>query len=196
MRNIPVTEQIAHIELKPLTWTLGIGAEAAQGSPATVGSMQMTAVASMYALVTTDGLDLAPFTWEVSISDRPAIGLPPPPHTVGMVSCYPLVGGTEPMVSCYPLVGGTEPMVSCYPLVGGTEPGAELAAFVTLTTEAMRNLVSSAANGFVPTAITLEVRTKPGEATPEGFAFSWDTDNEPEIEIAKVEVFTTRAGTP
>ncbi|MCC8597950.1 hypothetical protein LN475_15030 [Xanthomonas vesicatoria] len=191
-----MTEQIAHIELKPLTWTLGIGAEAAQGSPATVGSMQMTAVASMYALVTTDGLDLAPFTWEVSISDRPAIGLPPPPHTVGMVSCYPLVGGTEPMVSCYPLVGGTEPMVSCYPLVGGTEPGAELAAFVTLTTEAMRNLVSSAANGFVPTAITLEVRTKPGEATPEGFAFSWDTDNEPEIEIAKVEVFTTRAGTP
>ncbi|MCC8559279.1 hypothetical protein [Xanthomonas vesicatoria] len=175
-----MTEQIAHIELKPLTWTLGIGAEAAQGSPATVGSMQMTAVASMYALVTTDGLDLAPFTWEVSISDRPAIGLPPPPHTVGMVSCYPLVGGTEPMVSCYPLVGGTE-------------PGAELAAFVTLTTEAMRNLVSSAANGFVPTAITLEVRTKPGEATPEGFAFSWDTDNEPEIEIAKVEVFTTRA---
>ncbi|WP_236517597.1 hypothetical protein [Xanthomonas phaseoli] len=165
-----MTEQIAHIELKPLTWTLGIGAEAAQGSPAAVCSMQMTAVASMYALVTTDGLDLAPFTWEVSISDRPAIGLPPPPHTVGMVSCYPLVGGTE--------------------------PGAELAAFVTLTTEAMRNLVSSAANGFVPTAITLEVRTKPGEATPEGFAFSWDTDNEPEIEIAKVEVFTTRASTP
>ncbi|WP_223670227.1 hypothetical protein [Xanthomonas citri] len=165
-----MTEQFAHIELKPLTWTLAVGAEAAPGSPATVGSMQMTAVASMYALVTIDGLDLTPFTWEVSIGDRPAIGLPPLLHTVGMVSCYPLVGGTE--------------------------PGAELAAFVTLTTEAMRNLVSSAANGFVPTAIRLQVRTKPGEATPEGFAFTWDTDNEPEIEIAKVELITTRVGSP
>ncbi|SYZ52290.1 hypothetical protein CPBF367_10940 [Xanthomonas arboricola pv. juglandis] len=82
-----VTEQIAHIELKPLTWTLAVGAEASQGSAVTVGSMQMTAVASMYALVTTDGLDLAHFTWNVSITDRLAIGLPPPPHTVGMMSC-------------------------------------------------------------------------------------------------------------
>ncbi|MCC8671652.1 hypothetical protein LN461_20180 [Xanthomonas arboricola] len=163
-------EQVALLELRPLTWTLGIGAEAAQGSPATVGSMQMTAVASMYALVTTDGLDLAPFTWEVSITDRPTIGLSPPPDTVGLISCYPLAGGTE--------------------------PGAELAAFVTLTTEAMQNLVSSAASGFTPTAIRLQVRTKPGEATPEGLAFTWDTDNEPEIEIAKVEILTTHEGKP
>ncbi|SYZ52289.1 hypothetical protein CPBF367_10930 [Xanthomonas arboricola pv. juglandis] len=60
----------------------------------------------------------------------------------------------------------------------------------------MRNLVSSVANGFVPTAIRLQVPTKPGEATQEGLAFTWDTNNEPEIEIAKVEILTTHEGTP
>ncbi|WP_238601325.1 hypothetical protein [Xanthomonas arboricola] len=164
-----MTERLAHIELKPLTWSLGIGTDATtEATSATVGSVQMTAIASMYALVTTDGLDLAPFTWNVSITDLLAIGLQPPPHTLGMMSCYPIAGGTE--------------------------PAAELAAFVTLTTEAMRNLVSSATNGFVPTALRLQVRSKPGEATPEGFAFIWDTNNEPEIEIARIEILTTHGG--
>ncbi|WP_238692714.1 hypothetical protein [Xanthomonas dyei] len=158
-------EELAHLVLKPLTWTLGIGSEASQGSATRVSSMQMTAVARMYALDTTDGLDLTPFTWNVAIDDLPVSGSSSP-QTVGMISCYMLVGS-----------------------IG---PAAELTANISLSPDAMRDLVSSAANGFAPTLIRLDVRTKSGETTPEGQALQWDTNNEPEIEIAKVEIFTTR----
>lgn len=49
-------EELAHLVLKPLTCTLGIGSEVSQDAATAVSSMQMTAVASMYALDTADGL--------------------------------------------------------------------------------------------------------------------------------------------
>ncbi|MEA9558429.1 hypothetical protein VC273_21820 [Xanthomonas nasturtii] len=48
-------EQFAHIVLNPLTCTLGIVSEASDGSPARVGSMPTTALASRHALDSTDG---------------------------------------------------------------------------------------------------------------------------------------------
>ncbi|MEB1134202.1 hypothetical protein VDP36_06990 [Xanthomonas campestris pv. campestris] len=143
---------------------MAVGSHAAAGLEATSPSMTLRALSDMASLQTSGGLDLAPFTWQVSISaDGAVIGRQPSPGTVGSVACY---------------------------ITAGHEQGAEIYASITLAPDAMRELMTASANGFVPIHICLEVRGASGEATPDGVTLIWDTDNEPEMEIAEARIFT------
>ncbi|MCF8828576.1 hypothetical protein VDG03_18385 [Xanthomonas campestris pv. raphani] len=152
--------------LKPLSGTLGVGSRAAPSLEATLPTMSMKAAADMAVLETSDGFDLAGFTWEVSISaGGEVVGQQQSPGIVGRVACY---------------------------LTSGLEQGAELYAAITLAPDAMRDLVTASANGFVPIGIWLKISGASGEETPDGATLVWDTDNEPEIEIAEARIFTQR----
>ncbi|MEB2187739.1 hypothetical protein VDS18_17860 [Xanthomonas campestris pv. campestris] len=163
-------ESTKSLLLKPSSWTLGVGSRAASGVQTTLPTMNMRAVADMAALQTSDGFDLTPFTWEISISaDGTVIGQQPSPGTVGSVACY---------------------------ITSGVEQGAELYASITLAADSMRELVTASASGFVPTGIWLKISGASGEDTPDGATLVWDTNNEPEIEITEARIFTQRDSLP